>query len=224
MNQQAQGEGVLMDIQIRSARPEDAPFLAWVILISGRAHVQRGIWEVILGGTEEESLTFLQQLSVSNTPHLFHHSCFLIAEVDGHPVAGLGGYDPRVLGYTALRQAVVEVSQKMGFSGPDEGAMKRSERVLCCIPEEVEGAWIIDSVATVPEFRRKGIVGRLLEEILEKGKQQGFRLAQINMYIGNVPARRAYEKHGFKVIDEKRHPYFEAEIGSPGMMRLFRDL
>lgn len=213
-----------MDIQIRSARPEDAPFLAWVILISGRAHVQRGIWEVILGGTEEESLTFLRQLSVSNTPHLFHHSCFLIAEVDGHPVAGLGGYDPRVLGYTALRQAVVEVSQKMGFSGPDEGAMKRSERVLCCIPEEVEGAWIIDSVATVPEFRRKGIVGRLLEEILEKGKQQGFRLAQINMYIGNVPARRAYEKHGFKVIDEKRHPNFEAEIGSPGMMRLLRDL
>ena len=213
-----------MDIQIRSARPEDAPFLAWVILISGRAHVQRGIWEVILGGTEEESLTFLQQLSVSKTTHLFHHSCFLITEVDGRPVAGLGGYDPKVLGYTALRQAVVEVSRKMGFSGPDEGAMKRSERVLCCIPEEVEGAWIIDSVATVPEFRRKGILDRLLEEILEKGRKQGFRLAQINMYIGNVPARRAYEKHGFKVIDEKRHPDFEAEIGSPGMMRLLRDL
>jgi len=213
-----------MDIQIRSARPEDAPFLAWVILISGRAHVQRGIWEVILGGTEEESLTFLQQLSVSKTTHLFHHSCFLITEVDGRPVAGLGGYDPKVLGYTALRQAVVEVSRKMGFSGPDEGAMKHSERVLCCIPEEVEGAWIIDSVATVPEFRRKGILDRLLEEILEKGRKQGFRLAQINMYIGNVPARRAYEKHGFKVIDEKRHPDFEAEIGSPGMMRLLRDL
>jgi ribosomal protein S18 acetylase RimI-like enzyme len=44
------------------------------------------------------------------------------------------------------------------------------------------------------------------------------------MYIGNFPAQRAYEKHGFKVIDEKRHPDFEAEIGSPGMMRLLRDL
>jgi ribosomal protein S18 acetylase RimI-like enzyme len=213
-----------MNIQIRPARPEDAPFLAWVILISGRAHVQRGIWEVILGGTEEECLTFLQQLTISKTLHLFHHSCFLIAEADGRPVAALGGYDPKVLGYPALRRAVVEVSQKMGFSGADEGAMKRSERVLCCIPDEVAGAWIIDSVATVPEFRRKGIVGRLLEEILEKGKKQGFRLAQINMYIGNFPAQRAYEKHGFKVIDEKRHPDFEAEIGLPGMMRLLRDL
>lgn len=213
-----------MNIQIRTARPDDAPFLARVMLISGRAHVQRGIWEVILGGTEEECLTFLQQLTISKTPHLFHHSCFLIAEVDGRPVAALGGYDPKVLGYPALRRAVVEVSQKMGFSGADEGAMKRSERVLCCIPDEVAGAWIIDSVATVPEFRRKGIVDKLLEEILEKGRKQGFRLAQINMYIGNFPAQRAYEKHGFKVIDEKRHPDFEAEIGSPGMMRLLRDL
>jgi len=213
-----------MNIQIRPARPDDAPFLARVMLISGRAHVHRGIWEVILGGTEEECLTFLQQLTISKTPHLFHHSCFLIAEVDGRPVAALGGYDPKVLGYPALRRAVVEVSQKMGFSGADEGAMKRSERVLCCIPDEVAGAWIIDSVATVPEFRRKGIVDKLLEEILEKGRKQGFRLAQINMYIGNFPAQRAYEKHGFKVIDEKRHPDFEAEIGSPGMTRLLRDL
>jgi len=213
-----------MNIQIRPARPDDAPFLAWVMLISGRAHVHRGIWEVILGGTEEECLTFLQQLTISKTPHLFHHSCFLIAEVDGRPVAALGGYDPKVLGYPALRRAVVEVSQKMGFSGADEGAMKRSERVLCCIPDEVAEAWIIDSVATVPEFRRKGIVDKLLEEILEKGRKHGFRLAQINMYIGNFPAQRAYEKHGFKVIDEKRHPDFEAEIGSPGMTRLLRDL
>ena len=213
-----------MNIQIRSARPEDAQFLAWVILTSGRAHVKRGIWEVILGGTEEECLTFLQQLSVSKTPHLFHFSCFLVAEVDGHPVAALGGYDPKLLGYPALRQAVIEVSKQMGFSGPDEAAMKRSEKVLCCIPEEVDEAWVIDSVATIPEFRRRGFVSKLLEEILEKGRKQGFRQAQINMYIGNIPAQKAYEKQGFRVLDQKRHPAFETEIGSPGMVSLLREL
>ena len=213
-----------MNIQIRSAKPEDAQFLAWVILASGRAHVQRGIWEVILAGTEKECLTFLEQLSMTKTPHLFHHTCFIVAEVDGHLVAALGGYDPKVLGYPALRQAVVEVSQEMGFSGLDEGAIRRSEKVLCCIPDEVEGAWVIDSVATVPEFRRRGIVSKLLDKILDKGREQGFRRAQINMYIGNIPAQRAYEKHGFEVVDEKRHPDFEAEIGSPGMVRFLRDL
>ena len=215
---------VQMNIEIRSARPGDASFLAWLILTSGRAHVQRGIWEVILGGTEEGCLAFLQRLAVTKTPHLFHYSCFLVAEVDKRPAAGLGGYDPKVLGYPALREAIVEVSHKMGFPGPDESAVKRSESVLCCIPDEVEGVWVIDSVATVPEFRRQGIVSKLLEEILEKGRKKGFRRAQINMYIGNIPAQKAYEKQGFNVLDEKRHPAFEREIGSPGMMRLLRDL
>jgi ribosomal protein S18 acetylase RimI-like enzyme len=215
---------VPMNIKIRSACSDDAPFLAWVILTSGRAHVQRGIWEVILGGTEEECLAFLQLLAVTNTPHLFHHSCFLIAEADRRPVAALAGYDPRFLGYAALRRAIREVSQKMGSSGPAEAAVKRSERVLPCIPDEVDGACVIDSVATIPEFRREGIMDKLLEEILEKGRKQGFARAQINMYIGNVPAQKAYEKHGFRVVDEKWHPDFEAEIGSPGMMRLLRDL
>jgi ribosomal protein S18 acetylase RimI-like enzyme len=214
----------MMNIEIRSGRPEDASFLAWVILTAGRAHVRRGIWEVILGGSEEECLAFLQKLIATETPHHLRYSFFLVAEVDGLPVAALGGYDPRILGYPALRKAVAEVSKKMGFSAPDQAAMKRSERVLCCIPDEVEGAWVIDSVATLPEFRRRGIVDKLLEEMLEKGRKQGFQRGQINMYIGNTPAQRAYEKHGFRVLDEKRHPTFEEEIGSPGMMRLVRDL
>jgi ribosomal protein S18 acetylase RimI-like enzyme len=213
-----------MNLKIRLARPEDASFLAWVIITSGRAHVLRGIWEVILGGTEEECLAFLQMLVVTKVLHLFHYSCFLVAEVDGRPVAALGGYDPRSLGYPALRKAIVEVVHKLGLSEPDKAAGTRSEKILCCIPEEVEGAWVIDSVATVPKFRRRGIVSKLLEKIVEKGQKKGFRRAQINMYIGNMPAQKAYEKHGFKAVDEKRHPAFEEEIGSPGMVRLLRDL
>jgi ribosomal protein S18 acetylase RimI-like enzyme len=112
----------------------------------------------------------------------------------------------------------------MGHSGPDPEINKRAERVLCCIPKDTEGAWIIDSVATRPEYRRKGLVDRLLLAILEKGRQKGFQRAQISIYIGNRPAQRAYEKHGFKIVDEKRHPDFEAEIGSPGMALLLKNL
>ena len=87
-----------------------------------------------------------------------------------------------------------------------------------------EEAWIIDSAATLPEYRRKGLVDRLLAAILEKGRQEGLRRAQINVYIGNLAAQCAYEKHGFKIIDEKRHPDFETEIGSPGMARMLKNL
>ena len=213
-----------MDIKIRSARNDDAAFLAWLILTAGRAHVNRGIWEVILGESENKCLAFLELLAVTETPHLFHHSCYLVAEFGSQPVAGLGGYDPRVLGYPTLRRALPEVFKKMGFYSSNETIGNHSPRILDCIPDAVEGAWVIDSVATLPEFRRKGIVNRLLEEIIEKGRQKGFRRSQINIYLGNTLAQQVYEKHGFKILDEKRDPYFEEEIGSPGMARLLVDL
>ena len=213
-----------MDIKIRSARHDDAAFLAWLILTAGRAHVKRGIWEVILGESENKCLAFLELLAVTETPHLFHHSCYLVAELGSQPVAGLGGYDPRVLGYPALLRALPEVFKKIGISDLDETTDNRPPRILECIPDAVEGAWVIDSVATLPEFRRQGIVNRLLEEIIENGRQKGFRRSQINIYIGNTSAQKAYEKKGFKILDEKLDPYFEKEIGSPGMARLLLDL
>jgi translation initiation factor 4G len=213
-----------MNIQIRPARQEDTAFLAWLILTAGRAHVTRGIWDVILDGTEQENLEFLRLLAATATPHLFHYSCYLIAEANGMPASGLGAYDPKVCGYDALYRAMPEVLKKLGLSGLDPEAQKRAERVLCCIPEDAEGAWIIDSVATLPAYRRKGLVDRLLAAILEKGRRAGFKKAQISIYIGNQPAQRAYEKHGFKIVDEKRHPDFEAAIGSPGMARMMKNL
>jgi len=209
-------------IKIRQAQKEDMAFLAWLILTAGRAHVKRGIWEVILGSSEKDCLAFLKMVAVTQTPHLFQHTCYLVAELDGEPVAGLGGYDPNKLGYPALQKALAEVFVQIGLN-PDETNSNQSHRILDCIPNAVEGAWIVDSVATLPEHRRKGIVDSLLEAIIEKGRRQGFQRTQINIYIGNVAAQRAYEKHGFKIIDEKHDPYFEEQIGSPGMACLLLD-
>jgi len=43
-------------------------------------------------------------------------------------------------------------------------------RVLPCVPEGLEGAWIIDSVATLPEYRGLGLAGKLLESIVDRGR------------------------------------------------------
>ena len=209
---------------IRGATAEDAEFLARIILIAGRAHVRRGIWEVVLGGTEEDCLRFLTLLVATDPPHLFHYSSFLIAEVGGRPAAALGGYDPKKKGYNALTSAVREVQRAMRSVEAHAPSETRAQKVLDCVPDTVEGAWVIDSVAALPRYRRQGIVTRLLEEILIKGRGEGFKKAQVNIYIGNIPAQKAYEKHGFKLLDEWRDHYFETEIGSPGMARLVRDL
>ncbi|MBM4327151.1 MAG: GNAT family N-acetyltransferase [Deltaproteobacteria bacterium] len=213
-----------METAIRQARPDDAHFLSWVIHTAGRGHVQRGIWDVILGRPERECLDFFKLLAVSTIPHLYHYSCFLVAEANGKPTAALAGCDPEVCGYPALAQALTQVFGELGWPAPDAAWHERSQRVLCCLPDTVDGAWTVESVATAPEFRRRGLVDKLLVTILDQGRDRGFKRSQINIYIGNTPAQKAYEKHGFRIIDEKRHPSFEEETGSPGMARLLRDL
>jgi len=205
------------NIAIRPATRADASFLARVMLISGRAHVERGIWEVILGRPEEEVLGFLEHISITDPPHLFHYSCFLIAEANKKSVAALGGYDPEVKGYEKLRTAVERVQAERGYSSQAHEMSQRAEKVLSCLPENIAGAWIIDSVATLPDYRRRGISEKLLERILEIGRMGGHRKTQVNIYVGNLPAQRAYEKMGFSLHEEILCPVFMEKIGSPGM-------
>lgn len=214
----------MADITIRTAEVRDANFLSWLILTAGRAHVRKGIWEVILGMPEEQCLHFLRLLSATLVPHLFHHTCYLVADVDSVPRAGLGGYDPNISGNSALFQALPEAFQRLGGGSPSMSQDGAPPRILNCVAKPVEGAWMIDSVAALPEFRRQGIVSKLLEAVMNQGRDKGFRHAQVNIYIGNTSAQRLYEKHGFAILDEMRDPYFEAEIGSPGMARMLRDL
>jgi ribosomal protein S18 acetylase RimI-like enzyme len=214
----------MIDFKIRDARLDDAAFLARLILIAGRAHVKRGIWEVILEQPEDVCIRFLELLAITGDPHLFHHSCYMIAETAGGPVAGIGGYDPDTQGYPKLVEALPIVYEKLGIFPVRDSNHGGPSRITSCIPPSVRGAWVIDSVATLPEFRRNGIVDRLLDDILERGRRKGFRKAQISIYIGNTPAQRAYEKHGFRILDSWYDKYFEKEIGCPGMARMICDL
>ncbi len=215
-----------MNILVRKGRSADAAFLARSILIAGRAHVAKGIWEVVLDAPEEECILFLTHLAVTDTPHLFHYSCSFIAEtVSGMPVGSLGGYDPQKLGYKALQDALPGVYRKLGL--PPEAfraAGERADKILACLPKEIANAWVIDSVATMPGYRAMGVAEGLLHRVLAEGRNLGYRIAQVNMYIGNEPALRLYEKLGFAINEEKRDAYFEKMIGSPGMLSLVRKL
>ena len=214
------------NIHIRRAEPGDASFLARIMIMAGRAHVHKGIWEVVLGGTEREVETFLHHISITQIPHLFHYSHFLVAEEDTvGPVGGLGGYDPKMAGYQFLRRAIPEVVQKLDIPMQAvKDSMERSTKILACLPGEMDDAWVVDSVATLPEHRGKGVAESLVREILKKGKEHGYSQAQLNVYIGNEPALRLYRKFGFQTREEKRDPYFEEQIGAPGMVSLVTEL
>ena len=102
-------------MQIRLASSNDAYVLAEAILIAERAHVTKGILEVILEGTEAKCLGFIHHLSTSQIPHLLHYSYYLIAEEGGFPIGSLGGYASRISGYRSLQKDIPEVAQKLNL-------------------------------------------------------------------------------------------------------------
>ncbi|MEW6737266.1 MAG: GNAT family N-acetyltransferase, partial [Acidobacteriota bacterium] len=182
-----------MSVLIRPATSEDALFVAQVMLLAARSQLTRGIWDITLARPEQECLMFLKELAHTETRSWGHHSGFIIAEVNGQSAAGLCGYNPVEAGIPALAKAIEEAATKVGWGSNDVAAIwERYKPVATCISDDAEGAWIVENVATLPPFRRRGLVNQLLETMLERGRERGHRIAQISILIGNTPAQKAY--------------------------------
>jgi len=213
-----------MSAKVRRGKAHDAEFLARAMMLASRGHLRRGVWDLIAGGSEQNCLDYLRRLALAEPVSLCHYSSFIVAEHDERPAAALCGFDPRAGGWRVLGDAMQNVQRQKGWTQADEKASAdRSQPVWKCTFDTLEGAWVIESVATLPEFRRRGLVDSLMAEILEAGRARSHRIAQLTILIGNVAAQRAYEKAGFSVMDEKRHPDFEAALGAPGFIRMVRD-
>ena len=214
-----------MDITIREGRPDDADFIAWVMQEAGRSHLQRGIWDLALLGPDDKRLGYISQLVKTEDRTFCHYKKFLVAEVDTAPAAALTAYIPDNEVREISIKALNNILSGDGWSEEQIGTMmQRFAPLQTCTPEARDNTWIIDFVATRPELRGSGILGPLLDAVLEKGRDLGCETAQVAIFIGNTSAQRAYEKAGFKIVDEKRHPDFEAALGCPGIAILRKSL
>ena len=210
-------------LKIVEAQPKHASFIAWVILTAFRSHLEKGFWDFMRPGTDEELLRYLEALTTTQAPHWAHLPLFIVAEVDSEPAAALSGYFGEEHGGTTLRDAMAEADAATGRV-PDPEAMGPALTILNVAPEHVPGAWIIEDVATRPEFRRRGLVDTLMLEIMVRGRKRGATVSDIAVFIGNDSAQRAYEKAGYVVVEELRDAAFEAVYKTPGVRTLRRAL
>jgi ribosomal protein S18 acetylase RimI-like enzyme len=214
-----------MAIETRPATAEDAPFLAWVMQEAARSHLEKGIWDIAFPGEDEPRLEILAKVLTTERVHFGHYSLFRILEFDSQPASALCAYEPSEHGIEQLRLGMAEAFSQLGWS-PEE-MLAVGERVGSFAATgypNPDGLWIVEWVATRPEFRGRALVRRLLLEILEEGRAKGFECAQIGYLLGNFRAKSAYEGVGFKWVDEHCHPDFEADYGTPGVARMQRDL
>ena len=213
-----------MEPVIRRGTAADAAFLAWVMLMASRSHGPRGTWDLVVGGDDDECLEYLRRLSLIPGT-LCHCHSFAVAEIDGQPVSALATCRFADGGWAAVGHAMARVQSDLGWSAADvEASRARLAPVLACMPADAGADWWIEFVATLPHYRRRGLVDALMRQAIQRGIDRQCSLAQIQIIIGNNPAQKAYEKAGFTVFDECRSPEFQAIIGSPGFRRLLRKL
>ena len=141
--------------------------------------------------------------------------------VDGAPGAAMVGYEADELG-DSLGKALLDVlpAPRLESRAPGRGGRAAGRGCCAASPTSPPGHWIVENVGTRPELRRRGLVGALLERALARGRERGFARAQISCLIGNDAAQRAYEKAGFRVVEELRDAAFEAMLGAPGYSRM----
>lgn len=212
-------------IKIVPARAEHASFVAWVMMSAARSHMPKGIWDFVAGPDETRILRFLTGLASTPQPHGGHYSQFLIAEVDGPPAAGLMGYFNGEHDMQSLGAALPQATEAAGMTMDEFVAGFTAGRsMLNMEPEHQDGAWIIEHVATHPDFRRRGLIDKLLHAIMDRGRERGATVCEVGVLIGNDRAQAAYEKAGFAVVEELLDPEFERVYGCTGVRELRRAL
>ncbi len=209
--------------QIRPADRGDTRFLAWVMQEAARSHCEKGIFDVMVP-EDRARLDFLDAASRTKTRGFFHHSGFLIAEIDGRMAAAMTGFD----GADAeerIGQSTIEAADLLGWEPRALEEMNaRTATIAGAFGEFPEDRFVIEFVATLPELRGRGIVSQLMDAMLSRARDLGHEKAQIGYLIGNTPAARLYQRIGFETVAEHRDPGFEAAIRSPGIATMHMDL
>ena len=207
-----------MDIVIREATPQDAPAVAELMYIAGKSHVQTSIYDLMFPGSMEERLQKLAALFTTRARSWYHYTHYLVCEVRGSVAGSLCGFNDLESGGGRLGEAFIEIGTGRAEGKAMYERMRPFHRVN---PKHYEDSWVIEHVAVFPDYRGRGIITSLLEEILRRGREADYDHAELNMLIGNTPARRAYEKAGFVIVEENTDEEFMGLFNAPGMARLY---
>ena len=211
-------------IAIRPARPEDANFIARNILASQRGPFPRGWFDIALGWDEPQCVAFVECIALAQTQSWWQITQFIVAEVAGMPAASLCAL-PASGTSAAARAAIEAAAAESGLDASDvEAIFRRGAYTRNCWVQGRDGDWLIEHVATLSEYRGRGLVQALITHALAAGAQAGFAQASISFLIGNEAAERCYAKAGFAFVEEKRDAAFEAITGSPGFRRFVREI
>ncbi|MBM3152090.1 MAG: GNAT family N-acetyltransferase [Chloroflexi bacterium] len=180
------------DIHIRPARPQDA------VLGGESLRLSLGSVAVLMfGAVPGHAMPDILVEMFSHPRGRFSHSHGLVAEWQGHaaglllayPSAWLTRLNFQMGSYLLTRYGLVALL-RMILPLKDYSPVK----------EVGKGEYYIGNLAVLPEFCRHGIGAGLLAAAEGQARRLGLTRCSLLVALDNDPARRLYEKCGYKVI------------------------
>lgn len=169
---------------IRDARPEDAPFLA-KCLIAGMHFYD---FETEIPEYKDIYLDLVD--CEKRTDLLYSYKDSRIAEVDGKVVGSLLSYPGD--NYKELRR------KSFAVFWPDYIAIDKESEL-----ETGPGEYYLDTLAVLPEYRRRGIGRALLEDGIKRGITAGYDLITLVVDSNMPDLIRLYESVGFQKAEHR---------------------
>lgn len=203
----------------RAAAPGDASALGDFLYLADLSHYETSGFAVSLGGSRQYQIETLAKLAQTEARSQFHYSHFDVATTDdGTPVASVAGFDRSqtdAQGAAALEQ--------IGWTpNAIEGLVERIGPVGIAFPPEEPSTWTIEHVATLPAYRRQGLSRQLLERVVARGFEQGYKHACVDVFDGNDAARALYETAGFRPNLSFGQEPLRRILGRDALIRLVR--
>lgn len=192
----------MSEVIIRKATKNDIPFLAQIILLAETSNKELISYRKMFNLKDEELLNgFELVLNNEQLGHGLTYLTFLIAEVNGERAAAASAY---IEGEFGNSNHIMTGALINGF-GTElviEAFRKNSEFKDIQIAKTA-GTLQIDSVATLPEYRGKGLLKLIVEQHCKNAISKGCKELEIQVWAGNEVAILSYKKLGCIITNEK---------------------
>ena len=198
------------EIKIRRATLDDVDFLVDTIVAAEKSGTDNFGLAKLFELSEGEMRTYIKAMLDEEIDGCeFSVSSFIVAEVDEKVVAAFAGW---IEGQNedALPSSILK-SNLVGYCLPVENVKKSQSKSEIVRPLQIEredGTYQLEYSYTLPEYRGRGILGKIIEAHEKKAVSSNVKKIQVHVFDNNPSAIKSYEKKGFKIIKrfESAHP------------------
>lgn len=172
---------------IRFARKEDGEMIAPLILV-----ILKDMELPIFDEVSEEMVLSILEEAIADPEYRYGYQRGLVYEIEGK-VAGIA------FGYSAEEEPMIDkplqkILKKYGIN---------EDIQLFVDPETLPNEWYLDTISVGADFRGLGIGSKLLEALPEMAIRDGKTVIGLSVDEANPNAKRLYERHGFKAVEER---------------------